>query len=116
MMLNRGVLDGRRILSAAAVDDLLTGHENLELIGRLYGLDRGTAGVRADELLGRFDLADAADLRDRIFEHPDILPVAESWSQFWPLVPLGTEVAGIDALFVSPGGFLTIVETKLVDE
>lgn len=58
---------------------------------------------------------DEAWLRDRLFEHPEVLPVAENWGQFAPLIPLGTEIASMDALFVSPGGYLTIVETKLVD-
>ncbi|MCA1725985.1 MAG: ATP-binding cassette domain-containing protein [Thermomicrobia bacterium] len=44
----------------AAVDELLTGRENLEMVGRLYHLDRRTARHRADELLARFDLMDAA--------------------------------------------------------
>lgn len=43
----------------AAVDDYLTGFENLDLIGRLYHLGRKKAGARAHELLERFDLAEA---------------------------------------------------------
>src|SRR6266576_1590540 len=45
----------------AAVDELLTGRENLEMFGRLFKLSRADARRRAGELLGRFDLADAAD-------------------------------------------------------
>src|SRR5947207_4606887 len=45
----------------AAVDDNLTGRENLWLFGRLYQLRAAEARARADELLDRFDLADAAD-------------------------------------------------------
>jgi ABC-2 type transport system ATP-binding protein len=45
----------------AAVDENLTGRENLWMFGRLYGLTSGEAKSRADELLERFDLADAAD-------------------------------------------------------
>ncbi len=45
----------------AAVDEYLTGFENLDMIGRLYHLGRGPARVRARELLDRFDLTDAAD-------------------------------------------------------
>jgi ABC-2 type transport system ATP-binding protein len=45
----------------AAVDENLTGFENLEMIGRLYQLGKKTARLRARELLERFDLADAAD-------------------------------------------------------
>ena len=47
----------------AALDDMLTGSENLELFGRLLKLGRRTARRRAGELLGRFDLGDAADRR-----------------------------------------------------
>jgi len=45
----------------AAVDEDLTGTQNLLLIARLLGYDRRGARVRAAELLGRFGLADAAD-------------------------------------------------------
>lgn len=45
----------------AAVDDLLTGHENLEIVGRLYGLDRRSARDRAGEVLERLSLAEVGD-------------------------------------------------------
>jgi ABC-2 type transport system ATP-binding protein len=45
----------------AAVDEHLTGFENLDMIGRLYRLGRRRARERARELLERFDLADAAE-------------------------------------------------------
>jgi ABC-2 type transport system ATP-binding protein len=45
----------------AAVDELLTGRENLRLFGRLYHRGKTFSAARADELLERFDLADAAD-------------------------------------------------------
>jgi ABC-2 type transport system ATP-binding protein len=44
----------------AAVDEYLTGRENLEMVGRLYHLSKKQARGRADELLERFDLVDAA--------------------------------------------------------
>ncbi|PXY30047.1 ABC transporter [Prauserella coralliicola] len=44
-----------------AVDELLTGYENLVLMGRLFRLRTGAARRRARELLARFDLEDAAD-------------------------------------------------------
>jgi ABC-2 type transport system ATP-binding protein len=44
----------------AAVDENLTGFENLEMFGRLYHLSGGVARRRAKELLERFDLVDAA--------------------------------------------------------
>lgn len=43
----------------AAVDEVLTGRENLVMMGRLLGLSRRRARQRADELLGRFDLEPA---------------------------------------------------------
>ncbi|MGY1744000.1 ATP-binding cassette domain-containing protein [Blastococcus sp. SYSU D00695] len=46
---------------STAVDDLLTGAENLRLVGDLLHLDRRTARARAAQLLERFDLVDAAD-------------------------------------------------------
>ena len=45
----------------AAVDENLSGRENLELVGRLYHLPRADARARAAELLEQFDIADAAD-------------------------------------------------------
>ncbi|NUP20102.1 MAG: ATP-binding cassette domain-containing protein [Nonomuraea sp.] len=45
----------------AAVDDHLTGAENLEMVGRLYHLGTGRSRKRARELLELFDLTDAAD-------------------------------------------------------
>ena len=44
----------------AAVDEILTGMENLVMVGRLYGLRSGLARRRADEILELFDLTDAA--------------------------------------------------------
>jgi len=45
----------------AAVDENLTGRENLWMFGRLYQLSSSTARARAGELLDQFDLADAGD-------------------------------------------------------
>jgi ABC-2 type transport system ATP-binding protein len=44
----------------AAVDENLTGRENLTMVGRLYGFSRAQANRRSDELLARFDLVEAA--------------------------------------------------------
>ncbi|MFG1674509.1 ATP-binding cassette domain-containing protein [Micromonospora sp. NPDC049282] len=44
----------------AALDEMLTGRENLVLFGRLLGLDRRAAAARADELVERFDLGEVA--------------------------------------------------------
>jgi ABC transporter DrrB family efflux protein len=51
----------------AAVDELLTGRENLEMFGRLFNLSREQARRRAGELLERFDLAPAADRPARTY-------------------------------------------------
>jgi ABC-2 type transport system ATP-binding protein len=45
----------------AAVDENLTGIENLVMVGRLYGMHRSEARARADELLERFGLSDAGE-------------------------------------------------------
>jgi ABC-2 type transport system ATP-binding protein len=51
----------------AAVDELLTGRENLEMFGRLFKLSGEDAGRRAGELLERFGLAQAADRPARTY-------------------------------------------------
>jgi hypothetical protein len=52
-----------------------------------------------------------------IFNTPEVLPVNEIETGFSPLIPIGREIATsagyIDNLFISPEGYLTIVETKL---
>ncbi len=45
----------------AAVDEYLTGFENLDMVGRLYGLGRRDSRARARELLTEFDLVESAD-------------------------------------------------------
>ena len=45
----------------AAVDEHLTGYENLEMVGRLYGLGREKSSIRARDLLEQFDLAESGD-------------------------------------------------------
>ncbi|WP_370288375.1 ATP-binding cassette domain-containing protein [Nocardioides sp.] len=45
----------------AAVDENLTGYENLVMVGRLYHLGKARSQARARELLERFDLTDAGD-------------------------------------------------------
>src|SRR5256884_413512 len=52
---------------SAAVDELLTGQENLEMFGRLFHLPTGEARERARDLLDRFELADAADRPARTY-------------------------------------------------
>jgi ABC-2 type transport system ATP-binding protein len=45
----------------AAVDEHLTGFENLDMVGRLYHLGRKRSRARSRELLARFELEEAAD-------------------------------------------------------
>jgi ABC-2 type transport system ATP-binding protein len=45
----------------AAVDEHLTGYENLDMVARLYHLGRARSRTRARELLDRFELSEAAD-------------------------------------------------------
>lgn len=51
----------------AAIDELLTGRENLQMFGRLFHLSSDAAQKRADELLRQFDLGDAADRPARTY-------------------------------------------------
>lgn len=46
---------------SAAVDELLTGRENLVMMGRLYRLTKASSKARAEELLNEFNLEKAAD-------------------------------------------------------
>jgi ABC-2 type transport system ATP-binding protein len=52
---------------SAAIQEELTGRENLEIMGRLHHLGRGTARAQAAELLARFDLEEAADRPAKTF-------------------------------------------------
>jgi daunorubicin resistance ABC transporter ATP-binding subunit len=52
---------------SAAVDEVLTGRENVEMVGRLYGLPRREARRRAQEVLERIGLAEVADRQVRTY-------------------------------------------------
>jgi ABC-2 type transport system ATP-binding protein len=52
---------------SAAVDEHLTGRENLEMVGRLYGLPRRQARRRSGEILERIGLTEAADRQVRTY-------------------------------------------------
>ncbi|XTZ13633.1 ATP-binding cassette domain-containing protein [Micromonospora echinospora] len=51
----------------AAVDELLTGRENLQMIGRLFRMSRAASRKRAGDLLDRFDLGEAADRQAKTY-------------------------------------------------
>jgi ABC-2 type transport system ATP-binding protein len=103
----------------AAVDENLTGYENLEMIGRLYHLGRGPSKVRSRELLEQFRLDEAAnrtvktysggmrrrlDLAGALVAKPQVLFLdepttgldprgrTEMWTTLSDLVALGTTV------------------------
>jgi ABC-2 type transport system ATP-binding protein len=67
----------------AAVDEALTGRENLKMFGRLYHLGGRVARTRADELLARFDLTEAADRTVKTYSGGmrRRLDLAGSWSR-----------------------------------
>jgi len=52
-------------------------------------------------------------LQEILDRNPEILPVDEFERDFGPIVSVGREINGIDNLFVSPTGHITLVETKL---
>jgi len=56
-------------------------------------------------------------LQTLIFQHPEILPVADFDENYEPAIPIGREIStssgSIDNLYISPSGAITIVETKL---
>ena len=52
---------------SAAVDEILSGRANLRMMGRLTGLSRAAAAERAEVLLTRFDLLDAAAKRAKSY-------------------------------------------------
>lgn len=89
---------------SAAIQEELTGWENLEIVGRLYHLGRTRARQRADELIERFDLADAAhrpaktysggmqrrlDLAASLVAHPAVLFLDEPTTGLDPRSRIG---------------------------
>lgn len=68
------VRDARRLRSIiglagqnAAVDENLTGRENLELVGRLYHISKSEAKARSNRLLSKFELTEFADRRVKTY-------------------------------------------------
>jgi len=82
----------------AAVDPNLTGHENLRLVGRLAQMPRRSIRPRCDELLERFDLADAADRPVRTYSGGmrRRLDVAAALMQRPPVLFLDEPTTGLD--------------------
>jgi ABC-type multidrug transport system ATPase subunit len=69
----------------AAVDENLTGRENLRLVGRLTHLPGGQVLPRADELLERFGLSDAAQRPVRTYSGG--MRRRLTWQRPWSTVP-----------------------------
>ncbi|WP_331000703.1 ATP-binding cassette domain-containing protein [Streptomyces luteolifulvus] len=69
----------------AAVDERLTGRENLRLIGILLHLGRREAKIRADELLHEFRLVEAADRSAKTYSGGMRRP--STWPRAWPAEP-----------------------------
>lgn len=73
--------------------------------------------IRLDRIL--FDAKEFNEnwIQELIHSNPDILPISEIETGFAPVISIGKEVStivgNIDNLFISPDGYLTIVETKL---
>jgi len=82
----------------AAVDAYLTGRENLQMIGRLYGLGRRAATRRADELLERFDLTGIAGRLARTYSGGTRrrLDIAASLVADAPVLFLDEPTTGLD--------------------
>ncbi len=82
----------------AAVDDYLTGHENLVMFGRLSGMPKGDARARAVELLEQFDLRDAADRTSKTYSGGmrRRLDLASSLMSRPPILFLDEPTTGLD--------------------
>ena len=112
----------------AAVDDNLTGRENLEMVGRLYHMGRTASLARADELLERFDLTEAArrpvrtysggmrrrlDLGAALVARPPVLFLDEPTTGLDPRSRIGLW----DAMEVLvAGGTTVLLTTQYLDE
>jgi ABC-2 type transport system ATP-binding protein len=112
----------------AAVDENLTGMENLTMVGRLYGMQRAAAKARAGELLERFELTEAAgrptknysggmrrklDLAAALVAEPPVLFLDEPTTGLDPRsrVSLWEVIEGLVA-----GGTTALLTTQYLDE
>jgi ABC-2 type transport system ATP-binding protein len=113
---------------SAAIQEELTGRENLEIVGRLYHMRWPAARSRAAELLEQFDLVEAADRRAKTYSggmqrrldlaaslvgHPQVLFLDEPTSGLDPRSRLGMWeiIRGLVA-----GGTTLLLTTQYLDE
>jgi ABC-2 type transport system ATP-binding protein len=112
----------------AAVDERLTGRENLEIFGRLYRLNKRQSVGRADELLERFGLTDAADrvvgtysggmrrrldLAASLISHPQVLFLDEPTTGLDPRGRIGMWDVIADLV---EGGVTLLLTTQYLEE
>jgi ABC-2 type transport system ATP-binding protein len=99
----------------AAVDENLTGRENLEMVGRLYHLGRAVSRERATELLESFDLTDAADRLARTYSGGmrRRLDLAAALLARPPVVFLDEPTTGLDP--VSRRGLWQTIEDRVAE-
>ena len=71
------------------------------------------AGRALDPLPHKNEVFNEDWLQKLLFKHPEILPIDHIHREYAPLISIGREIKGIDNLFISRFGLLTIVETKL---
>lgn len=80
-------------------------------------IQQDATGEALQPLTGRKPIYNEGWLQELLRQHPDILPVAEIEPVFSSLISIGrevvTETGAIDNLFISPRGYLVLVETKL---
>jgi ABC-2 type transport system ATP-binding protein len=113
---------------STAIVDELTGHENLEMVGRLHHLHKAAAGKRATQLLEQFDLSDAGgraaktysggmlrrlDLAASLVAHPAVLFLDEPTTGLDPRSRLALWDT-IESLV--SGGSTVLLTTQYLDE
>jgi oleandomycin transport system ATP-binding protein len=112
----------------AAVDEMLTGTENLVLIGRLLGIPKAQAKLRAGELMAQFGLTEAADRATKTYSGGmrRRLDLASSLVGRPPMLFLDEPTTGLDPrarheLWVLirglvAGGVTVLLTTQYLDE